>query len=196
MLRAEQAFRKVEKLLPTDETKKGYIWVLEESALVEGVKSTTRYRKQNPNRKGGKGESPAPLRQRSGAKGGKAARKSAKIRRSSQMYEQNPYRLEEDTPAGFHSTPMLESHGRRIVDTSFSSDSMPYYLQMPTPPVEQLLSEEHHYSYPSVATYGSTSLDGGLLYGHLEKTDDSILTANPFYDPNYVFLKNEPRNMS
>lgn len=186
----------MEKLSPTDETKKGYIWVLEESALVEGVKSTTRYRKHNQNRKGGKGESPAPLRQRSGAKGGKAAKKSAKMRTSSRMYEQNPYRLEEDIPAGFNSTPMLESHVRRIVDTSFSSDSMPYYLQMPTPPVEQLLSEDHHYSYPSMATYGSTPPDGGLLYGNLENSDESIMTANPFYDPNDVFLKNEPRNMS
>lgn len=112
------------------------------------------------------------------------------------MYEQNSYRLEENTPAGFNSTPMLESHARRIVDTSFSSDSMPYYLQMPTPPVEQLLPEDHHYGYPSMATYGSTSPDGGLLYGNLGNSDDSILTGNPFYDPNDVFLKNEPRNMS
>lgn len=187
----------MEKLTPTDETKRGYIWVLEESALVEGVKSTTRYRKHNPNRKGGKGETPAPLRQRSGAKGGKAARKSAKMRKSSRMYEPNPFRLEEDdSPAGFNSTSMTESHARGIVDMPFPSDSMPYYLQMPTPPVEQLLQEDNHYSYPSMATYGSTSPDGGLLYETLENCDDSILTANSFYDPNDVFLKNEPGSMS
>ena len=186
----------MEKLSPTDETKKGYIWVLEESALVEGVKSTTRYRKHNPNRKGGRGETPAPLRQRSGAKGGKAARKSAKMRRSSRMGGPNTFRLGEDPPAGFNSTSMIESHARRIVDMSFSSDSMPYYLQIPTPPVEQLLPEDHHYSYPSMATYASTSPDGGLLYETLGNRDNSILTVNPFYDPNDVFLKNEPRNMS
>lgn len=170
--------------------------MLEESALVEGVKSTTRYRKHNPSRKGGKGETPAPLRQRSGAKGGKAARKSAKMRRPSRMYEPNPFRLEEDTPAGFNPTSMTMSHARRIVDTSFSSDSMPYYLQMPTPPVEQLLPEDQDYSYPSMATYGSTSPDGGLLYETLENSDDSILAVNPFYDATDAFLKNEPRSMS
>lgn len=185
----------MEKSSPTDETKKGYIWVLEESALVEGVRSTTRYRKHNPNRKGGKGETPAPQRQRSGAKGGKAARKSARMRRSSRMDELNPFRLEEVTPTVFNSTSMFESHTRTIVDTSFSSDSMPYYLQTLTPPVEPLLPEDHHYSYPSMATYASTSPDGGLLYETLENCDGSMLTVGSFYDPNDAFLKNEPRNM-
>lgn len=186
----------MEKSSPTDETKKGYIWVLEESALVEGVKSTTRYRKHNPYKKGGKGETPAPQRQRSGAKGGKAARKSAKKRRSSRMDEPNPFRFEEDTPAVFNSTSVIESHTRRIVDTSFSSDSMPYYLQTSTPPVEPLLPEDHHYSYLSMATYASTSPDKGLLYEALESCDNSMLTAGPFYDPNDAFFKNDPRDMS
>lgn len=196
LLRAEQAFKKVEKSSPTDETKKGYIWVLEESALVEGVKSTTRYRKHNPNKKVGKSETPAPQRQRSGAKGGKAARKAAKMRRSSRMDEPNPFRLEEDTPEAFNSTSIIDSHTRRIVDTSFSSDSMPYYLQTSTPPVEPLLPVDHQYSYLGMATYASTSPNEGLLYETLENCDDSMLTAGPFYDPNDVFLKNDPRNMS
>ncbi|KAL8797033.1 MAG: hypothetical protein Q9195_000804 [Heterodermia aff. obscurata] len=71
------AFNKVEQTPPTDDCKKGFIWVLADSALQEGVKSTTRYRKQNSNKKGLKTDHPAPQRQLSGAKGGKAAKKSA-----------------------------------------------------------------------------------------------------------------------
>ena len=206
----------MEQVSATDETKKGYIWVLEESALTEGVKSTTRYRKHNPNKKVGKGETAVPQRQRSGAKGGKAARKSAKMRRSSRMDEPRPFSLEEDAPAVFNSTSMMESH-------SFSSDSTPYYLQTSTPPVEPLLPEDHHYSYPGTViypltspdvtypstspdvtypstspdiTYPSTSPDEGLFYETLVgNRNDSMLTAGPFYDPDNVFFKNEPRNM-
>lgn len=187
----------MEKVWPTDETKKGYIWVLEESALVDGVKSTTRYRKHNPPRKVGIGESPAPQRQRSGARGGKAARKSSTMKRSSRMKAPNPFRLEEDSPAVFNSTTsIIESHTRRIVDTSFSSDSMPYYVQSSSPPVEPVLPDEDYYSYPSMATYASTSPDEGLLYESSENYDNSLLAAGPFYDPNDVFFKNEARQMS
>lgn len=179
----------MEQISAIDETKKGYIWVLEESALTEGVKSTTRYRKHNPNKKVGKGETPTPQRQRSGAKGGKAARKSTKMRTSSRMDEPGFFRLEEDTHAVFNSPSMMEIHARGIVDTPFSSDSMPYYVQTSTPPVEPLLPEDHHFNYQSIATYASTSPDEGLF------CNDSMLTAGPFYDPDDVFLKSEPRNM-
>ncbi|KAI9773111.1 MAG: hypothetical protein M1840_008232 [Geoglossum simile] len=46
------AFTKVEK---SDDSAKGFIWVLEPSAIREGVKSTTRYRKIHTGRKGGSG---------------------------------------------------------------------------------------------------------------------------------------------
>lgn len=72
-----QAFNKVDQVPPSEDSKKGFIWVLADSALEEGVKSTTRYRKQNPNKKGTRAENPALQRQISGAKGGKAAKKSA-----------------------------------------------------------------------------------------------------------------------
>lgn len=186
----------MEQLSATDETRKGYIWVLEESALFEGVKSTTRYRKHNANRKVGKGETPAPQRQQSGAKGGKAARKSAKMRRSSRMDESMPFQHEEGNPTVFSSTSMMESHARGVADGSFPSDSVPYYIQTPTPPMKPLLLEDHHYSYPSIATYASTSTDEGLFYENLGNCNDSMQNAGSFYDPDDVFLKHEPRNMS
>ena len=66
----------MDQIPPSEDSKKGFIWVLADFALEEGVKSTTRYRKHNL-KKPPKTEHPAPQRQASGARGGKAARKSA-----------------------------------------------------------------------------------------------------------------------
>ncbi|OJD27464.1 hypothetical protein ACJ73_01137 [Blastomyces percursus] len=59
------------------------VWVLTKEALQNGVQSTTRYRKLGPHKKSSKSDHPAP-RQRSGAKGGKAAKRNAKMRRVDQ----------------------------------------------------------------------------------------------------------------
>lgn len=60
----------------SDNAKKGFVWVLEPSAIAEGVKSTTRYRKTGPNKKVVKSDSRALQRQASGRKGGQAARRA------------------------------------------------------------------------------------------------------------------------
>ncbi|KAK2806848.1 hypothetical protein FQN51_005648 [Onygenales sp. PD_10] len=60
------------------------VWVLTEDAIRKGVQSTTRYRKPGIHKKSSKSEHPAPQRQRSGAKGGKAAKKAAKLKRELQ----------------------------------------------------------------------------------------------------------------
>ncbi|PGH09259.1 hypothetical protein GX51_00701 [Blastomyces parvus] len=60
------------------------VWVLTKEALQNGVQSTTRYRKLGTHKKSSKSEHPAPQRQRSGAKGGRAAKKNAKMRRVKQ----------------------------------------------------------------------------------------------------------------
>ena len=59
------------------------MWVLEPSAIADGVKSTTRYRKTGPNKKHAKSEVSTSKRQVSGRKGGQAARraKSAKSKK-------------------------------------------------------------------------------------------------------------------
>ncbi|EAS33546.2 uncharacterized protein CIMG_04570 [Coccidioides immitis RS] len=64
--------------------KSGNVWVLTERAIKHGVQSTTRYRKPGIHKKTTKSEQPAPQRQRSGAKGGRAAKKAAKFRRALQ----------------------------------------------------------------------------------------------------------------
>lgn len=77
-----KAFKKVEQASTADDSKKsGCIWVLQDWAVKEGVKSTTRYRKPPPFRRAHRSGIPAPQRQLSGAKGGRAARKSARQRK-------------------------------------------------------------------------------------------------------------------
>ena len=55
---------------------------------MHGVQSTTRYRKTGGARKAGLGGSPDYRRQRSGAKGGRAARRAARLRR---LEQSSPY---------------------------------------------------------------------------------------------------------
>lgn len=64
------------------------VWILTDDAIKYGVQSTTRYRKHGSNKKTNRTRTPAPLRQRSGAKGGRAARRAAKLRREEQMNRQ------------------------------------------------------------------------------------------------------------
>ncbi|OGM42209.1 forkhead domain protein [Aspergillus bombycis] len=56
-------------------------WRLTDEAITHGIQSTTRYRKQANYKKTVGSDPPAPQRQRSGAKGGKATKITAKFRR-------------------------------------------------------------------------------------------------------------------
>jgi hypothetical protein len=86
MLTPQQAFEKVDH--PSNEdSRKGFMWRLTSDALREGVKSTTRYRSKQPNKRGTRTQHPQPQRQASGAKGGQAARRSANMKRSKRVHE-------------------------------------------------------------------------------------------------------------
>jgi hypothetical protein len=69
-----QAFKKTERKVAGDETKKSTEWVLEDFAIKDGVQSTTRYRKGTNAKKFMKTDTPAPARQISGRRGGLAPR--------------------------------------------------------------------------------------------------------------------------
>ena len=60
--------------------KSNSVWILTKSALHSGVQSTTRYRKSGSSKKASHQRTPAVQRQKSGAKGGQAARRAAKMR--------------------------------------------------------------------------------------------------------------------
>ncbi|KAF2822414.1 hypothetical protein CC86DRAFT_396670 [Ophiobolus disseminans] len=85
------AFEKVDQ--PNEQSRKGFMWRLTQDALDNGVKSTTRYRSKQPNKRGYR-HHPQPQRQASGAKGGQAARRSAHLKRSkrvqNEMYRSVP----------------------------------------------------------------------------------------------------------
>ncbi|KAH7092515.1 hypothetical protein FB567DRAFT_403295, partial [Paraphoma chrysanthemicola] len=95
------AFEKVDH--PYEDSRKGYMWRLSKDALRDGVKSTTRYRSKQPNKRAHRNQQPQPQRQASGAKGGQAARRSANLRRSKRMnehYRSEPY-IARSVPAAF-----------------------------------------------------------------------------------------------
>jgi hypothetical protein len=90
------------------------MWRLTDEAIREGVKSTTRYRSKQPNKRAHRTQQPQPQRQASGAKGGQAARRSANLRRSKRMndqYRSDSY-ISRSVPAAF--------------DPSYNEAPMPY----------------------------------------------------------------------
>lgn len=82
-----QAFKKTERKVPGDETKKSTEWVLEDFAIKDGVQSTTRYRKGTNTKKFMKTDTPAPARQVSGRKGSHALRD---VRNQRQRFKERP----------------------------------------------------------------------------------------------------------
>lgn len=79
------------------------MWRLTDEAVHEGVKSTTRYRSKAPNKRGHRTQQPQPQRQASGAKGGQAARRSARSQRMNRIqdaYRSEPY-ISRSVPAAF-----------------------------------------------------------------------------------------------
>lgn len=66
------------------------MWILTDYAIKHGVQSTTRYRKTGGVKRGTSNRVPAIQRQRSGAKGGRAACRAARLRRQEQNVQSQP----------------------------------------------------------------------------------------------------------
>lgn len=143
-LTAPQAFENDREQLRGNARKANSVWVLTEDAIQNGVQSTTRYRKSG----GGKRpltRTPALQRQRSGARGGRAARRSARYRRQEQLCldHPTPSSCSPDTPsysdvsdcgldnheshAAFRSCPLtpLEGHAQLV-------NGATHHLHLPT----------------------------------------------------------------
>ncbi|ORY06875.1 hypothetical protein BCR34DRAFT_590450 [Clohesyomyces aquaticus] len=117
------AFEKVDH--PSEEAKKGFMWRLTKEAVREGVKSTTRYRTKQPNKRGHRSTHPQPRRQASGAKGGQAARRAARYRRPQRMnegYRSDPYGMVTSAPAQMYHCGYDSGS-----DMSMPCASSPYY---------------------------------------------------------------------
>jgi hypothetical protein len=141
------------------------VWILTADAIRHGVQSTTRYRKHGSNKKTNRTRTPAPLRQRSGAKGGRAARRAARLRREEQMHRQGCHALQQNsTKPDF---PRL----RGIIDrTSQEVDHFPVASPL-TPENEpafafsQSIDNNHSYYYHLPSFY---DLKSELLPGQVE----------------------------
>jgi hypothetical protein len=129
------------------------VWILTEDAVRHGVQSTTRYRKHGSNKKTNRTRTPAPLRQRSGAKGGRAARRAARLRREEQM-------------------------NRQGTDSVSQSSGCPYIYELQG--ADRVAQEADHFSIASPLTPEnepafaySQSSDIGSYYYHLPDFYDS-----------------------
>ncbi|PSN65121.1 hypothetical protein BS50DRAFT_497536 [Corynespora cassiicola Philippines] len=136
------AFEKVDQ--PGEEPKKGFMWRLTEEAIREGVKSTTRYRSKQPNKRGQRSHNPQPQRQASGAKGGQAARRSAKLRRSNRINE------------AYRSEPFSRSVPAEFGPIFNTEATMPY------PPSPYYGSEGDFIYSPSFDDFGGTLINAPL----------------------------------
>lgn len=179
----------MEQIPPAEDCKKGFIWVLADSALQDGVKSTTRYRKQNANKKGSKTDHPAPQRQISGAKGGKAAKKSAanatkmaasKLRRTVRPGKLSPPFFG-DSQTGSHLSATEElSVPQQIHQLPYRSDNSPYYQHTPTSTPLLSSSEPRSFDYGEIV--GCTpDIDGPLFYDvPLDSASGAMLSSQGF----------------
>ncbi|KAL8916399.1 MAG: hypothetical protein Q9208_008546 [Pyrenodesmia sp. 3 TL-2023] len=158
-------FKKVDQDPPNDEAKRGFIWVLEPSALVEGVKSTTRYRKPGSNKKSAKARQPAPERQRSGAKGGKAARKAAKMRRSAR-FARPDLRMREDVPLPSIEVAASSNAGQPLTPSSlWMPENEDYLFSTASRSLSPMRSERTMYDYADIGGVTSLLPNGPLFAG-------------------------------
>ncbi|KAH9862730.1 hypothetical protein J1614_010823 [Plenodomus biglobosus] len=161
------AFEKVDQ--PGEESRKGFMWRLSAAAIREGVKSTTRYRSKAPNKRSQRSHLPQPQRQASGSKGGQAARRSVRMRRSNRMQMQQQYRsnpnANRSVPAAFdpmysHSQAPLQSLGAQgsyTPDASYTSSSDD--LDFSYTPSHKTTPINSAFTSPSLSNHASTHLD-------------------------------------
>lgn len=128
------------------------MWRLTDEAIRDGVKSTTRYRSKQPNKRGHRTQHPQPQRQASGAKGGQASRRSANLRRSKRQNEQysgDSY-ISRSVPVAF--------------DPSYNTEAPMQY------PPSQYYGSEVDFGYPSKDgrnNFGGPLMPNGLgLFSH------------------------------
>lgn len=145
------------------------------------MKSTTRYRKFSSNKKTIKSEAPAPQRQRSGSKGGKAARKAAKSRRSARLDELKTFRYHEGLPMDIRSASAIDDQDQ-TTQTFFSPKRMPYYLHTPHPPTTPLIPEDMSYTFSDITGCAPATPNDPLFYEALDSGTSSMLSCHSFCD--------------
>ncbi|CAF9934440.1 MAG: hypothetical protein ALECFALPRED_005948 [Alectoria fallacina] len=143
------AFTKVPHVDPSNKAKKGFIWVLEPSAVGAGIESTTRYRQKTIGKRSDNIDQADPKRQRSGRKGGRAARKSAKMRRSALLDHDSRYaRYPKSEPKMTYNSLPHEPLRQTSPHQNWNGTSgLPYYLTPPLSSTQPSFPENDIYDY-------------------------------------------------
>ncbi|KAL8675199.1 MAG: hypothetical protein Q9168_000452 [Polycauliona sp. 1 TL-2023] len=177
-------FKKVDQDFPTDEAKRGFIWVLEPSALTDGVKSTTRYRKSGSNKRVAKAGHPAPERQRSGARGGKAARNAAKIRRCTRFEGSRKWNPE-DIPLQSIETPSSNVANQPSTPSSlWTPDGIESFFGSDSPSLTPSSAGHSMYSYGDIAGVSGVIPDGSLFTDGCESmSTNDLMGFHPSFLP-------------
>lgn len=166
---------KVAYVDPANKHKKGFIWVLDAAAVGKGIESTTRYRQKTIGKKSDNPDLVNAKRQRSGRKGGRAARKSAKLRRSAQMDDHDlryAYFLPSRVSQYCHSSPARDSPSISPKLDYYNQGSLPYYLD---PPSSESPHPEHSpYLYPDTVVHTGLPADPSLLINSFDNDSDFL----------------------
>jgi hypothetical protein len=158
-----KAFKKEPYDDPNNKSKKGFIWVLEESAVGKGIESTTRYRQKTTSKKSEHSQALDLKRQRSGRKGGKAARRTGRLGRPtrsddprSSYYFQGVsecYRTDPDVALNSPVEPHLQSSPSMDLNPS---SSLPYWLHTPPLSARSSLPDQLCYNYGDMSDYSES----------------------------------------
>lgn len=112
------------------------MWVLTGEAIKHGVQSTTRFRKNNTSKKSAGSKAPALQRQRSGARGGRAAKRAAQSKRTVDRVEKA-----ESDRTEFRASHPFNFNEHRMA--AYQDDWCGYSVDSPLTP------EDDHYFTPS-----------------------------------------------
>ncbi|PLB33115.1 forkhead box transcription factor [Aspergillus candidus] len=149
---------------PTPGKKAVNYWRLTEEAFANGIQSTTRYRKQANYKKALGSDPPAPQRQRSGAKGGKATKITAKFRGQLSQDESRRERYRPRLASSSTSSSSPRGHDLKDLYGQYHLPSampmvVPYHVAAcPTAPMNRSTASSggHHFDLGSVVGCADT----------------------------------------
>lgn len=125
------------------------------------MESTTRYRNKGNAKKSSKSRSPAPTRQQSGAKGGKAARRSAKQRQ-----------IERDRSAPIKEDPATQLDGSASVCAMFSSS-----YPVPASPITPVLEDALSYAAPTDHLFLNSTVPDQVTFQTSMSAESTVPTS-------------------
>lgn len=151
--------------------------MLEPSALTDGVKSTTRYRKSGSNKRVAKTGQATSGRQRTGAKSGRAARNAAKVRRSTRMDGPRSW-YSEDVPLQSIELPLPNRGDQPLTPSSiWTPDEMESFFGSASRSLTPISTGASMYSYADIAGVTDVIPNGPLFAEECEDMDTVDLMA-------------------